>query len=427
MQGPQALGLVLLASIAASFLTPYLWRGVLHPFEVASIARTDPLLRTIADLQPLGWNDRLTAGFPLLLLGWPVLLLLRWWRRGFDGAEIVLCAAFTALVLQAQRFAGFYALVAFPFVARDLVTLLERVRVPERFAAPAPRLAGFAVLALAAGWMEWSRADRPLDVSIDLTRVPVRAADFLGAQPTPGRGFNPHPFGGYLAYRFWPDRERLPFMDAHQSGTANDRMRYARTFVDPDGWELMNRSYRFDYALLDASQSRAEADWLRDRLDADTAWALVFLDDAGALYVKRSGVYASLLPRHEYIAVPGGEARLALLGAATERDSMLAGLTRFELERQIQESPFSARAHSMLANLDIQQGHLPAARRHLAEALRQDPLTFAAHERLGMMDLAEQRPREALAAFERERRLTGGTPELRQRLEQARVLARQQR
>jgi predicted Zn-dependent protease len=77
-----------------------------------------------------------------------------------------------------------------------------------------------------------------------------------------------------------------------------------------------------------------------------------------------------------------------------------------------------------MANLDIARGNFAAARQQLREALRQDPHTFAAHERLGMMDLAAGMPRDALREFEIEKRLTGGTPDLMQRLTQAKALAR---
>jgi predicted Zn-dependent protease len=140
--------------------------------------------------------------------------------------------------------------------------------------------------------------------------------------------------------------------------------------------------------------------------------------------LRRSGRYAPLAQRLEYIAIPAGEARLALLGSATEKDTLLRQLARLELQRQISESPFNARAHSMIANLDIAQGDFASARHRLEEALRQDPLTFAAHERLGMMAMAAGRAREALEEFQLERRLTGGTPELPQRLAQARAVAR---
>ena len=150
----------------------------------------------------------------------------------------------------------------------------------------------------------------------------------------------------------------------------------------------------------------------------------MFLDDAGALFVRRSGAYSGLVPRYGYLAVPAGEQRLDLIGQGVVRDTMLRALTRFELERQIRESPYNARAHSMLANVAIAERHFDEARQHLEAALSQSPRIFAAHERLGMIALAAGRNDEAVKELEREVKLTGGTPDLRARLEQAKLLAR---
>jgi hypothetical protein len=309
-------------------------------------------------------------------------------------------------------------------VARDLDLLVRTVPWP-RWTRPAWTRAALACAAcISVGVGEWSRPDAPIGVTLDLKQFPSKACDFIEAHGLRGHTFNHYPLGGYMAYRFWPDRDRLPFMDAQQAGTRQDREWYARVFMDPQGWPVMDKTYRFEYVLLDASQSRTETDWLKDKLDADTTWALVFLDDAAALYLRRSGAFAPIARRFEYLAVPGGEARLSMLGQGTERDSMLRQLTGMELMRQIQSSPFNARAHSMLANLDITRGDFASARRDLLEALRQDPLTFAAHERLGMMDLAAGQAREAAREFQVEKRLTGGTPDLPKRLAQATIAAR---
>src|SRR5207249_2455776 len=49
--------------------------------------------------------------------------------------------------------------------------------------------------------------------------LPVRACDFMAEHDVRGRGYNMFWHGGYLLWRFWPDRDRLPFMDIHQTGT----------------------------------------------------------------------------------------------------------------------------------------------------------------------------------------------------------------
>lgn len=418
------LWIVAAAALAIVFVNPFGWRGPWQPFDVFLHARDDVVYRAMLEMPAAAWLQHWKVGFPILVVAWPLLLVWRWWRKGFDLVEVWMCAWFTWIALALPAGTTFYALVMVPFVARDLDAALASVPRPSWTEAPLVRAALVGVLCVLVGLAEWSRPDRPLMIAIDEREVPVRAADFVEQNDLRGRMFNHAHQGGYLAYRFWPARDRLPFMDVPLAGTRQDRMWYSRLFSDPEAWGAVDRTYLFDIVVLDASQHPTRSDWLKDKLDADTTWTLVFLDDGGAVYLRRSGRYANLARRLEYIAIPAGEARLALLGVATERDSMLRQLARIELQRQIAQSPFNARAHSMIANLDIAQGDFVAARRQLEEALRQNPLTFAAHERLGMMAMASGRAREALAEFELEKRLTGGTPELPQRIAQARAVSR---
>src|SRR2546428_844128 len=98
--------------------------------------------------------------------------------------------------------------------------------------------------------------------------LPVRACDFIAAHGVRGRGFNHYHLGGYVLWRFWPDRLRLPFMDVHQTGTREDRRLVAALPTDPAAWRALDRRYRFDYALL--NRFRNEGDGSQDALDADT-------------------------------------------------------------------------------------------------------------------------------------------------------------
>lgn len=418
------LALVALTALAISFVNPFGWRALWQPFDFFLHSRDEPIFRSIVELGPFSWSDHWRSPSAFLLAAWPLLLAFRIARAGVDAAEITLCATFTWLALTMQRFTGFHALVALPFVARDLDALVKAVPWPAWTRPIGTRATLACAACVALGFGEWTRVDAPLGVSIDPKRIPAKACDFIEAHGLAGPAFNHSQLGGYMAYRFWPNRERLPFMDAQQAGTRQDREWYARVFMDPQGWPVVDKTYHFDYVLLDASQPRNQSDWLKDKLDSDTTWALVFLDDAAALYARRSGSFAPMARRFEYLAVPGGEARLEMLGEGTERDTMLRQLTRMELVRQIQASPCNARAHSMLANIDIASGDFNAAQRELREALRQDPLTFAAHERLGMMALAAGRPRDAVQEFKTEKRLTGGTTELPKRLAQAAAIAK---
>jgi len=220
-----------------------------------------------------------------------------------------------------------------------------------------------------------------------------------------GRGFNQFGYSGYLLYRFWPDRGRLPFMDIHQSGTRLDRDQYAWAQVRPDVWRELDRRYEFDYVLL--TRKFFEHNLLLNLLDADDTWALVFLDDVMALYVRRAGPLSGLARDLAYREVPAGGNRLAALGETCARDSLVRARTTAELERAVQSSPRHAVALVLLANIALGEGRRADARDLLNGALALDPDQTGVRWRLAGMALDEGRPRDALAEVGRERSLSG--------------------
>jgi len=173
-----------------------------------------------------------------------------------------------------------------------------------------------------------------------------------------------------------------------------------------EGWAPLDQRFHFDYALMD--RRRHARTTLLEGLDADTTWALVFVDDAAALYVRRRGPLAAIAERFAYRRLPAGAEALDPLGMAVATDSTVRREVAGELQRQILDSPWHAGALSLLANVALIEGHYTDARTMLERGLAIQPALPVAHERLGLIDLEEGDPRAALREFQNERRLTGG-------------------
>jgi len=390
------LALVTAAALAITLVHPFGWRALTQPFEFFRFGRQEPILATIGELQPPRIAENLWNGFPLLALGWPLLVAWRWRRRGLDRVELLTLLAFGAMALSSARFLGNLALVAVPYVARDLDEWIRATRWP-RWTARASARAGITVAASAlAGYFEWSAPDPRPGIGIEMSQYPVAGCDWMDAHGVRGRGFNHFMEGGYLLWRFWPDRGRLPFMDIHQSGTREDRLLYMLAGARFARWRELDAKHRFDWVLLNRRQ--VAGDHLLDFLDADTSFGLVFVDDAAALYLKRRGALEPLVVGR-YREIPAGRGRLAALGAACEADSMRRARVRVELERQASESRWNATAHSLLASIALMEGRTTAARFHLERALDVDPLIPRTHERLGDLALAGGRARDALREY----------------------------
>ncbi|MEO5617701.1 MAG: hypothetical protein ABIS67_08005, partial [Candidatus Eisenbacteria bacterium] len=288
-------GLVPIAVVAAlaAFLNPFGWRALWQPFEYFLYWRNEPIYKTIGELSPVDWTVNLKNGLPLLVVAWPLLALRRLASGRRDLLELGLVATFVPLTLSGQRFMGFLAIAAAPFLGRDLGELAgwhwRRAGDPRPWPRAALAMAAIALLAapIFGDLRHWA------GIGLDLRRYPVAASDFLERENVRGRIFNAFFHGGYLLWRFWPDRDRLPFMDIHQSGTRADRDGLAFASGSESAWQTLDAQRRFEIIVY---PRYAENDLpFLDRRDADSAWALVFVDDAAAIYVRREQRFARLI------------------------------------------------------------------------------------------------------------------------------------
>ena len=389
--------------LAVSFLNPWGWRPLWQPFTFALTLRHEALYQSIGELRRLDWANNDRNGLAVLMVLWPALAIWRWRRAGLDVVEGGLIVLLTPLMLSAQRFTGTWAVAAAAFLARDLDAWVGARRWPV-WTRPAWARAGLAAVAcVGLGIPEWRRVEHPLVVGLDMARYPVRACDFMAAHGVRGRGFNDFR-GGYQAWRFWPDRERLPFMTGTpEAASRADRDLLALALTRAEGWRRLDARHQFDYALVNRYQSGDGP--LLDFIDADSTWALVFADDAAALYLKRGRALDPVIAAYAYRWLPGGTERLAALGRAALADSVVRGGLERELIREARESPYDSQALSLLAREAFVARRWDEARRYTEASLRAEPLTPGEHERLGLIDLAQARPREALEELRRERRL----------------------
>jgi tetratricopeptide (TPR) repeat protein len=394
--------LVLEIAIIASFLNPFGWRALAEPLRYAFSQRHEALYRTIGELMPLPWGFNTRNGLPILMALWPLLQIWRAARRRFDLTEALLCVAFTALTLMARRLVGMWVLMACVFIARDLSEWIAARAWPAWLRPAWARGTTVAVACVVLSLPEWSRAEFTPGVGVDPTTYPAAAAEFMQAQGIQGRGFNHFEFGGYLLWRFWPDRTRLPFMDIRQAGTPEIRQMFLAAQASRDGWEQLDQRHRFDYVLL--HRIHARGDVLLDVLDADSTWSLVFTDDAAALYVRREGPYRALADSHGYAFVGGSTAKLESSWAAAMRDSLVRGKLSQELARVAAESPVNSTAHSLLAYVAAFEGRYREAQVALKKAHDVDPQLPRYHDRLGYLLLSRGALNAARAEYEIARR-----------------------
>jgi hypothetical protein len=356
---PLTLFLVLVASVAVSIVHPFGWQVLQEPVDYYRIWRHEPIYLVIGELQPVMWRLYAPMFLPYGLALAAALALWRSLRHELDVVELLVLAVFVPQTLSSQRFIGTLGVVIAPFLARDLDRTLASWPWPAR---PWARTATVALAMVALTLSAERTTDMRPGFGFRWSEYPVAVCDWIAAHDVRGRCFNGFSYGGYMLWRFWPDRGRLPFMDIHQSGTRQDRALSAYALGDRRAWRALDDERRFDYVLLSCRQFSRED--LLDYMDADTTtWRLVFVDDAAALYLRRTGPMAALAERERYRVLPAGQAAIARLGQRPASDTLLtAELTR-ELQRSVRESPWSSTAHNMLAQLALVAGRPEEAAR----------------------------------------------------------------
>src|SRR5262249_34336522 len=168
--------------------------------------------------------------------------------------------------------------VAAPYLARDLNEWLAARSAPAWARTPAAQAGVAAVAMLAWSGLESTREAFTLGIGLEPTSIPQAACDFIEKQGVRGRCFNYFDQGGYLLWPFWPQRARFPFMPTiPEIAPPAMRLAYQRASMLQADWRTLDDRYRFDYVLL--RRLRDPGDHSLDFLDADSTFALAFLDD----------------------------------------------------------------------------------------------------------------------------------------------------
>jgi len=384
-RAPRALALAMVAAGVASLANPFGWEALIQPLQYFTVWRHEPVYLSIGELSPVFWDVHIRDLLPLWLGCVVAGAIVRWRARGFDAAEAVLMLVCLTQALSTQRFIGYAALTLAPFAARDMADWLGRVRWPSWLRGGAERAMLAATACVALVIPSLTDPIVRLGVGWEHRMYPERACDWIEKHGVRGRAFNTFSFGGYLLYRFYPDPGRLPFMDIHQAGTKEIRYLYAWAQQDSTAWHAADRKFHFDWVLLPGATPGSPI--LANFLDADSTWAMVFVDDEAVLWLRRDGSCAQLAREYAYHYLPGGPAGIGPLGARAASDSTARGPIRAEIERAIADSPFNARSQSFAGNLALLEGRFEDAERYFDEAARQQPIDVVVRDRQGLAHL----------------------------------------
>jgi hypothetical protein len=121
--------------------------------------------------------------------------------------------------------------------------------------------------------------------SLDTGSYPVGAADWLEAHPEVGtKMYNQYGWGGYLAYRFYPEPNRRVFIFGEAALMGDPLLNeYQDVQTLRSDWKQVLDKYGVDYIVY----NRGEA--LANVLATQPEWTLAYQDSVAVIYVRKSG------------------------------------------------------------------------------------------------------------------------------------------
>lgn len=283
-RSPRYLWLVLLLTVGAASINP---RGpwmLYYPFGYF-LEERNPSFDIVTEFQSPNFHDPMSMVFAAGLL---LFLVLGVRRQRVNIVEPLLAVAFTAQALVSDRQTSAAAEVMAPLLA---LVLCERfgwarelppVRLPRRLNAVNWILLGCLVVAGIA-YAATPRVQQHLQFGVEPTTesLPVTGADFIERTQLPGPVFNNQPWGGYLIYRWYPQRRVFidGRIDMYGPAVTHEYLQVAT--IKPE-WRTVLDKYRVQTVLIEKNSA------LSVLLLADGGWERVFQGMAEDVFIRRA-------------------------------------------------------------------------------------------------------------------------------------------
>ncbi|MDQ2923676.1 MAG: hypothetical protein M3Q90_05215 [Candidatus Dormibacteraeota bacterium] len=204
--------------------------------------------------------------------------------------EFLLTLVALGLALQSVRNVVLFVAVATPVMINSYSNYWKEIsaargwkfEVPPRKVFAVVTALVLAVIALATTLRIYDTINPAKQRSVAMADYPVAAADWLDAHPEVGtRMYNQYGWGGYFAYRFYPQPNRKVFIFGEAALMGDPLLNeYEDVQTLRPSWKQRLDQYRIDYVVY----NRGEA--LANVLATQPEWKLVYEDSVAVIYVR---------------------------------------------------------------------------------------------------------------------------------------------
>ncbi|MBE7534884.1 MAG: hypothetical protein HS124_04035 [Anaerolineales bacterium] len=274
--------LIGLTSLAASIVTPDLWRN----WEAVLNNRSTFILNRTVETMPPNLFEPSNAPFITLLSLAAFFALVNW--RSVSAAHIFLLGGHGGMALLMMRNIPLFAIACAPILAEWIAATMNRFpawkRFDERFINLVAPSQSFLLPTLAAiiaiGFFAYNQSLNKQLYQFNPQVFPVRAADWLEENPQKGNMFNEFNWGGYLLYRFWP--RELVFVDSQSDFYGEPLMRdYETMMLEKNNWRDLLDQYQINWAIIPADSP------LAIQLKQEGNWTALYEDPTAVIFQRK--------------------------------------------------------------------------------------------------------------------------------------------
>jgi hypothetical protein len=279
------LAIVTAASAVAVLATPHGFNLYLYPFQtVASMAQE----RLIVEWFSPDFHQPYLHPFEAMVL----LLMVGFALKRPTLYDLLLSLVAVALALQSVRNIALFIAATTPVLINTYSEAWKEISKARGWKLHLPSQPVFAVvtavalivIALATVAHIATETSPSHQSMLTDTTYPVGAADWLAAHPDVGtRMYNQYGWGGYLAYRFYPQANRRVFIFGEAALMGDDLLNEYQDVqtLRPDWKSLLDKN-GVDYIVY----NRGEA--LANVLASQSDWTLVYQDTVAVIYVRKT-------------------------------------------------------------------------------------------------------------------------------------------
>jgi hypothetical protein len=279
------LAIITAASLVAVLATPHGFNLYLYPFQTqGSVAQQKLIVEWFSPDFHQIYLRPFEAMVFILIAGFAL--------RRPRLYEFLLSMAALGLALQSVRHVALFVAAATPVVIGSYSDYWKELAASRGWKLSLPARPLFAtitavvlVFVLLVALVKIDSDINPsVQARLDAESYPIAAADWLAAHPEVGTHmYNQYGWGGYLAYRFYPDPNRRVFIfgEAELMGDPLLNQYDDVQNLRPD-WKAVLDQYGVDYVIFNKDAA------LSNVLATQAEWTLAYQDNVAVIYVRKA-------------------------------------------------------------------------------------------------------------------------------------------